>query len=60
MMIKGVCLCVFIWQEKLNEQREHAKQVASFNVQMSEKKEKSYCPLFPVSNPEDFCAGSQP
>ncbi|XP_074475307.1 coiled-coil domain-containing protein 81-like [Sebastes fasciatus] len=36
-------------QEKLSEQREHAKQVATFNLQMSEKKEKTYCPLFPTS-----------
>ncbi|XP_033972806.1 coiled-coil domain-containing protein 81-like [Trematomus bernacchii] len=36
-------------QEKLNEQREHAKQVATFNLQMSEKKEKNFCPLFPTS-----------
>ncbi|XP_044048588.1 coiled-coil domain-containing protein 81-like [Siniperca chuatsi] len=36
-------------QAKLNEQREHAKQVATFNLQLSEKKEKTYCPLFPTS-----------
>ncbi|XP_010782171.1 coiled-coil domain-containing protein 81 isoform X2 [Notothenia coriiceps] len=36
-------------QEKLNEQREQAKQVATFNLQMSEKKEKNVCPLFPTS-----------
>ncbi|KAK5874180.1 hypothetical protein PBY51_019152 [Eleginops maclovinus] len=36
-------------QEKLNEQHEHAKQVATFNLQMSEKKEKNYFPLFPTS-----------
>ncbi|XP_042343523.1 coiled-coil domain-containing protein 81-like [Plectropomus leopardus] len=36
-------------QEKLNEQREHAKQVATFNLQMSEKKEKIPCPLLPTS-----------
>ncbi|KAF1392671.1 hypothetical protein PFLUV_G00030480 [Perca fluviatilis] len=36
-------------QEKLNEQREHAKQVATFNLKMSEKKEKTYCPLLPTS-----------
>ncbi|KAG7234647.1 hypothetical protein INR49_004172 [Caranx melampygus] len=35
---------------KLNEQREHAKQVATFNLQMSEKKEKTTCPLFPVGD----------
>lgn len=40
---------MFIWQAKLNEQREHAKQVATFNLQMSEKKEKTHCPLYPVS-----------
>lgn len=49
LMMKDMCFCVFIWQAKLNEQREHAKQVATFNLQMSEKKEKTYCPLFPVS-----------
>ncbi|XP_054464942.1 coiled-coil domain-containing protein 81-like isoform X2 [Anoplopoma fimbria] len=36
-------------QEKLNEQRKHAKQVATFNLQISEKKEKTCCPLFPTS-----------
>uniref|UniRef100_UPI0037E8265A coiled-coil domain-containing protein 81-like n=1 Tax=Semicossyphus pulcher TaxID=241346 RepID=UPI0037E8265A len=37
-------------QEKLNEQREHAKQVATFNLQMNkEKKEKTFWPLFPTS-----------
>ncbi|XP_070765490.1 coiled-coil domain-containing protein 81-like [Enoplosus armatus] len=36
-------------QAKLNEQREHAKQVATFNLRRSEKKEKTYCPLFPPS-----------
>ncbi|XP_049906486.1 coiled-coil domain-containing protein 81-like [Epinephelus moara] len=36
-------------QEKLNEQREHAKQVATYNLHMSEKKEKTHCPLFPTS-----------
>ncbi|KAM9366179.1 coiled-coil domain-containing protein 81-like [Symphorus nematophorus] len=36
-------------QAKLNEQRDHAKQVATFNLQMSEKKEKTDCPLFPTS-----------
>ncbi|XP_038558203.1 coiled-coil domain-containing protein 81-like isoform X2 [Micropterus salmoides] len=36
-------------QAKLNEQREHAKLVATFNLQLSEKKEKTYCPLFPTS-----------
>ncbi|XP_073320847.1 coiled-coil domain-containing protein 81-like [Pagrus major] len=36
-------------QAMLNEQREHAKQVATFNLQMSEKKEKTYCPLYPTS-----------
>ncbi|XP_068586731.1 coiled-coil domain-containing protein 81-like [Cebidichthys violaceus] len=36
-------------QEKLNEQRKHAKQVATFNLQMSEKREKTCCPLFPTS-----------
>nr|XP_020460597.1 coiled-coil domain-containing protein 81 [Monopterus albus] len=32
---------------KLNEQRENAKQIASFNLQMSEKKEKT--PVYPTS-----------
>ncbi|KAM8894927.1 coiled-coil domain-containing protein 81-like isoform 2-T2 [Spinachia spinachia] len=36
-------------QETLNEQRKHAKHVAAFNLQMSEKKEKVCCPLFPTS-----------
>ncbi|XP_039991383.1 coiled-coil domain-containing protein 81-like isoform X5 [Xiphias gladius] len=36
-------------QAKQSEQREHAKQVAIFNLQMSEKKEKTYCPLYPTS-----------
>ncbi|XP_059208150.1 coiled-coil domain-containing protein 81-like [Centropristis striata] len=36
-------------EETLNEQREHAKQVATFNLQMSEKKAKTHCPLFPTS-----------
>ncbi|XP_034418361.1 coiled-coil domain-containing protein 81-like isoform X2 [Cyclopterus lumpus] len=36
-------------QEKLNEQHKHAKQVATFNLQMLEKKEKTGCPLFPSS-----------
>ncbi|XP_033486227.2 coiled-coil domain-containing protein 81-like [Epinephelus lanceolatus] len=36
-------------QEKLNEQREHAKQVATYNLHMSEKKEKTHYPLFPTS-----------
>uniref|UniRef100_A0A8C9X1L9 Coiled-coil domain-containing protein 81 n=1 Tax=Sander lucioperca TaxID=283035 RepID=A0A8C9X1L9_SANLU len=36
-------------QEKLNEHREHAKQVATFNLKMSKKKEKTYCPLLPTS-----------
>ncbi|XP_062417693.1 coiled-coil domain-containing protein 81-like [Pungitius pungitius] len=36
-------------QETLNEQRKHAKHVATFNLQMSEKKEKICCPLFPTS-----------
>ncbi|XP_071344860.1 coiled-coil domain-containing protein 81-like isoform X2 [Trachinotus anak] len=36
-------------QEKLKEQREHAKQVATFNLQISEQKEKTYCPLHPTS-----------
>ncbi|XP_019935286.2 coiled-coil domain-containing protein 81 isoform X1 [Paralichthys olivaceus] len=35
-------------QERLNEHREHSKQVATFNLQMSAKKEKS-CPLYPTS-----------
>lgn len=41
---------MFILQAKLNEQREHAKQVAKFNLQMSEKKKKTNCSLFPVSS----------
>ncbi|CAJ1049483.1 coiled-coil domain-containing protein 81-like [Xyrichtys novacula] len=37
-------------QKKLNEQREHAKQVATFNLQMNkERKEKTLSPLFPTS-----------
>ncbi|XP_041650656.1 coiled-coil domain-containing protein 81-like [Cheilinus undulatus] len=37
-------------QEKLNEQRQHAKQVATFNLQMNEqKKEKTLFPHFPTS-----------
>ncbi|XP_070821522.1 coiled-coil domain-containing protein 81-like [Chaetodon trifascialis] len=36
-------------QAKLGEQRERAKQVATFNLQMSDRKEKTYCPLFPTS-----------
>uniref|UniRef100_A0A8D3BLC0 Coiled-coil domain-containing protein 81 n=1 Tax=Scophthalmus maximus TaxID=52904 RepID=A0A8D3BLC0_SCOMX len=35
-------------QAKLNEQREHAKQVSTFNLQMSEKIRKT-CPLDPTS-----------
>lgn len=38
-----------ILQVKLDEQRQHAKRVATFNLQMCEKKEKTTCPLFPVS-----------
>ncbi|XP_018539213.1 coiled-coil domain-containing protein 81 isoform X2 [Lates calcarifer] len=41
--------CMEEEQVKLNEQREHAKQVATFNLQMSEKKEKTNCPLYPTS-----------
>ncbi|XP_023270364.1 coiled-coil domain-containing protein 81 [Seriola lalandi dorsalis] len=41
--------CMEEEQAKLNEQREHAKQVATFNLQMSEKKGKTYCPLYPTS-----------
>lgn len=52
--IKGAYFFVFIWQAKLNEQREHAKQVATFNLQMSEKKAKTYCPLYPVSRTWTF------
>ncbi|XP_029987036.1 coiled-coil domain-containing protein 81 isoform X2 [Sphaeramia orbicularis] len=36
-------------QAKLNEQREHAKQVAVFNLHMSQKKEQTHCPLYPTS-----------
>ncbi|XP_065808897.1 coiled-coil domain-containing protein 81 [Labrus bergylta] len=37
-------------QERLNEQREHAKQVSTFNLQRNkEKKEKTLFPLFPTS-----------
>ncbi|XP_010730140.2 coiled-coil domain-containing protein 81 [Larimichthys crocea] len=36
-------------QAKMSEHREHAKQVAAFNLQMSEKKDRTYCPLFPTS-----------
>nr|XP_046247569.1 coiled-coil domain-containing protein 81-like isoform X2 [Scatophagus argus]XP_046247576.1 coiled-coil domain-containing protein 81-like isoform X2 [Scatophagus argus] len=36
-------------QAKLDEQREHAKQFATFNTLMSEKKKKTRCPLFPTS-----------
>ncbi|XP_074521751.1 coiled-coil domain-containing protein 81-like [Halichoeres trimaculatus] len=37
-------------QRKLNEQREHAKQVATFNLKMNEeKKEKTSFPIFPTS-----------
>ncbi|XP_076587231.1 coiled-coil domain-containing protein 81-like isoform X1 [Chaetodon auriga] len=36
-------------QAKLDEQRERAKQVATFNLHMSDRKEKTYCPLFPTS-----------
>ncbi|XP_041838288.1 coiled-coil domain-containing protein 81-like isoform X2 [Melanotaenia boesemani] len=32
---------------KLTEQRDHAKQVAAFNMQMSQKKEKISCPIIP-------------
>ncbi|KAM9408272.1 coiled-coil domain-containing protein 81-like [Pholidichthys leucotaenia] len=32
-------------QKKLKAQREHAKQVAAFNLQMSEKKVKTQCPM---------------
>nr|XP_040017591.1 coiled-coil domain-containing protein 81-like isoform X2 [Gasterosteus aculeatus aculeatus] len=42
-------LCMDQEQETLNEQRKHAKHVATFNLQMSEKKEKIRCPLFPAS-----------
>ncbi|XP_039991358.1 coiled-coil domain-containing protein 81-like isoform X2 [Xiphias gladius] len=41
--------CIEEEQAKQSEQREHAKQVAIFNLQMSEKKEKTYCPLYPTS-----------
>ncbi|XP_040889979.1 coiled-coil domain-containing protein 81-like isoform X2 [Toxotes jaculatrix] len=41
--------CMEEEQTKLNEQREHARQVATFNLKMSEKKEKTYCPLCPTS-----------
>ncbi|KAG8001288.1 Coiled-coil domain-containing protein 81 [Nibea albiflora] len=36
-------------QAKMSEHREQAKQMAAFNLQMSEKKDKTYCPLFPTS-----------
>ncbi|XP_056269403.1 coiled-coil domain-containing protein 81-like isoform X2 [Pseudoliparis swirei] len=36
-------------QEKLNEQRKRAKQAATFNLQMLEKKEKTCCSLFTTS-----------
>ncbi|KAM7014727.1 coiled-coil domain-containing protein 81-like [Tautogolabrus adspersus] len=37
-------------QVKLNEQREHAKQVSTFNLQRNkEKKEKTFFPVFPTS-----------
>ncbi|KAI3377503.1 hypothetical protein L3Q82_008672 [Scortum barcoo] len=36
-------------QAKLKEQREQAKQVATFNLKMSERKDKTFCPLFPTS-----------
>ncbi|XP_062274633.1 coiled-coil domain-containing protein 81-like [Scomber scombrus] len=36
-------------QAKLHEHREHSKQVAAFNQQISEKKENTYCPLYPTS-----------
>ncbi|XP_041838297.1 coiled-coil domain-containing protein 81-like isoform X3 [Melanotaenia boesemani] len=35
---------------KLTEQRDHAKQVAAFNMQMSQKKEKISCPIIPMGN----------
>ncbi|KAM7405929.1 hypothetical protein PAMP_000342 [Pampus punctatissimus] len=34
-------------QAKLHEHREHTKRVAAFNLQISEKKEKAYCPQYP-------------
>ncbi|KAF7654769.1 hypothetical protein LDENG_00064850 [Lucifuga dentata] len=38
-------------QAKMKEQREHAKQVAEFNLEISGmlRKEKAYCPLYPTS-----------
>ncbi|XP_026234824.1 coiled-coil domain-containing protein 81 isoform X1 [Anabas testudineus] len=36
-------------QAKLNEQRGHAKLVATFNLQMSEKREKTSCTRYPTS-----------
>ncbi|XP_068455484.1 coiled-coil domain-containing protein 81-like isoform X1 [Clinocottus analis] len=36
-------------QEKLNEQRTHAKQVAAFNLRTLEEKQKTCCALFPTS-----------
>lgn len=41
--------CVFFRQAKMSDQREHAKQVATFNLQMSEKKANAYFPACPVS-----------
>jgi len=43
-MIKGM----FFWQAKLTEQREHTKQVAAFNLQMSKRK-KTSCSALQVS-----------
>ncbi|XP_075994603.1 coiled-coil domain-containing protein 81-like [Genypterus blacodes] len=36
-------------QEKMSEQREHARLVAKFNQEMSQRKQKTCCPLYPTS-----------
>lgn len=45
--------CVFLRQTKLEKQRQHAKQVALYNLQMSEKKERD-CPLYNVSGHKTY------
>lgn len=56
MMMIWWCLCVATWQAKLNEQREQAKQVAKFNLHMSESRKTTNCPLLPVSSWIGICS----
>lgn len=56
MMTIWWCLCVSTWQAKLNEQREQAKQVAKFNLHVSENRKTTNCPLLPVSSWTGICS----